>query len=166
MGTLLESYWNQRDLRNFARTQEWTIAAQLRVVDRQAELIIARKACAERDLGRTAYLHDYIMGVLEAITSVYERETRKRLGFELYREVFVRYLKERFLLARAEAEALFRSASSRCDADKDVPGFSDGYADGLLNLRNAKCSSHLYEHFAQREAAGRAETEFATALAM
>jgi hypothetical protein len=131
MGSLLDFYVRQRDLRNFMRTQEAAIAAQLSAVDDQVRRIIAQGACGRSELGRSIYLHHYLVGMLDAITSFYERETRKRLGLDLFRNLFNRYLEERFLVPRFEADTLFAAVRSN---EKDS-GMKDGYSDGLLALR-------------------------------
>jgi hypothetical protein len=134
MGTLLNSYFRHRDLRNFLRAQKLTIATQLSAVDDQVRRLLDRDACSPGELARSPYLHNYLVGILDAITSFYERETRRRLGLELYRDIFVRYLQERFLVARHEADDLF----ARISEDAQHSGMRDGYADGLQALRGAK----------------------------
>jgi hypothetical protein len=131
VSSLIESYLRQRDLRNFQRSQELTIAAQLSAVDEQVRRLLSQDGCSPAELARSDYLHHYLVGILDAITSFYERETRKRLGLELYRDVFVRYLSNRFLVARREAEALFAAVG----AEPQHSGMRDGYADGLQALR-------------------------------
>ncbi len=143
MGSLWETYLRQRDLRNFLRTQELTIAAQLCAVDEQLKHLLADDARSASELARSDYLHHYLVGILDAITSFYERETRRRLGLELYRQVFVRYLRERFCMGRHEADFLFARA---CE-DLEHSGLRDGYADGLQALRGGGTPRRLLECF-------------------
>jgi hypothetical protein len=134
MDSLLNTYLRQRDLRNFLRAQKVTIARQLSAVDDQIRRLMDGDACLPGEIARSTYRHHYLVGILDAITSFYERETRKRLGLELYRDVFVRYLHERFLMARHEADGLF----TRVSEDNPQSGMRDGYADGLQALRGGK----------------------------
>ena len=76
MGTLLNTYLRNRDLRNFLRAQKLTITAQLSAVDDQVRRLLDRDACLPGDLAHSSYLHHYLVGILDAITSFYERETR------------------------------------------------------------------------------------------
>jgi hypothetical protein len=149
MGTLLNSYLRHRDLRNFLRAQKLTIAAQLSAVDDQVRRLLDRDACLPAELARSSYLHHYLVGILDAITSFYERETRKRLGLELYRDVFVQYLQERFLVARHEADDLFAGINE----ETQDSGMSDGYADGLQALRGGK-PRRLLDCLARQSAPG------------
>jgi hypothetical protein len=111
MDSLLSGYLKQRDLRNFARNQALRISGQLGAVDDQVHRIIRDDICSQCELARSTYLHHYVIGVLDSITSFYERETRRRLGLDLYREIFVRYLCARFHISRSEAETLFAFAT-------------------------------------------------------
>ena len=147
MGTLLNTYLRNRDLRNFLRAQKLTITAQLSAVDDQVRRLLDRDACLPGDLAHSSYLHHYLVGILDAITSFYERETRKRLGLELYRDVFVQYLEERFLMGRHEANSLFACISD----DTKHSGMSDGYSDGLQALRGGK-PRRLLDCFAKQTA--------------
>jgi len=141
MGSVLETYRRQRDLRNFLRTQETTIASQLSAVDGQVKRLLDSPECHSGDLARSEYLHHYLVGVLDAITSFYERETRRRLGLQLYRDVFVRYLRDRFFVPQPEADALFATI----DEHSQHPGMRDGYLDGLLALRGGKSPRRLLD---------------------
>lgn len=152
MGSLLDTYIKQRDLRNFLRAQEINIAGQLSAFDEQVTRILDKGVCPRAELARSEYLHQYLVGILDAITSFYERETRKRLGLALYRETFVRYFRERFFLPRHEAERLFALASERLESG--AVGMRDGYEDGLLALRGEQRPRRLLDVFAQRAANG------------
>ncbi|MGD0192025.1 MAG: hypothetical protein ABSD74_14895 [Rhizomicrobium sp.] len=136
----------QRDRRNFVRAQGAAITVQLSAVDEQVRKLIDQGACHHEALGRSAYLHQYLVGALDAITSFFERETRKRLGLELYRDIFARYLQERFLLPRHEADDFF---SGLC-ADSAGGGMEDGYADGLKALRRGSPPRRLLDNFTKR----------------
>jgi hypothetical protein len=146
MGSLLESYMRRRDRRNFLRSQGDAIAAQLNAVDEQVRRLLDRHARDRSELGRSHYLHHYLVGTLDAITSFYERETRKRHGFELYRHIFARYLQARFRLKRREADKFF----SGIPEDFECAGIADGYADGLQVLRRRNATHRLLDHFAGR----------------
>lgn len=141
MGSLLETYRRQRDLRNFLRTQEVTIASQLSAVDGQLRRLLDCPRCPSGDLARSEYLHHYLVGILDAITSFYERETRRRLGLQLFRDVFVRYLRDRFYVPQPEADALFATI----DENSQNPGLRDGYLDGLLALRGGRPPRRLLD---------------------
>jgi hypothetical protein len=118
-------------LRNFLQTQRSAIATQLSALDGQVRRLLRSEGLPANELARSDYLHHYLVGILDAITSVYERETRRRLGLELYRETFVAYLNQRFLVAKHEAESWFAAISD----ESRHAGMRDGYADGLLALR-------------------------------
>ena len=139
MGSVLETYRRRRDLRNFLRTQELAIASQLSAVDGQVRRLLDSPECHSGELARSTYLHHYLIGILDAITSFYERETRRRLGLQLFRDVFVRYLRERFFVPQPEADALFAMI------DEQHPGVRDGYLDGLLALRGGKSPRRLLD---------------------
>jgi hypothetical protein len=141
MGSLLETYRRQRDLRNFLRTQELTIASQLCAVDGQVKRLLHGHDCQSAELARSVYLHHYLVGILDAITSFYERETRRRLGLELFRDVFVRYLRDRFFVPQPEADALFATIGEH----PQHPGMRDGYLDGLQALRGGKPPRRLLD---------------------
>ncbi|HEY5048610.1 MAG TPA: hypothetical protein VII49_11395 [Rhizomicrobium sp.] len=145
MGSLLEAYLRQRDLRNFLRTQKLTIASQLSAVDNQIRQILDSDRCRQQSLGRSVYLHRYIIGILDAITSFYERETRRRLGLALYHEAFVGYLHDRFRVSRLEAHHLFVSAIGQPNAETRETGMLDGYTDGLLALGGKTPPRKLFE---------------------
>lgn len=147
MGSFLDTYLRQRDLRSFFRNQQDNIATQLSAVDEQVRQIIERGACPRGELARSAYLHEYVIGILDAITSFYEKETRKRFGLELYREAFVRYLRDRFFLSRHEADTLFAAARACASAEGEPRAMRDGYADGLLALRNGNRPQRLMNTF-------------------
>ena len=148
MGSLFESYLKQRDLRNFARNQGVRISGQLSAVDNQVHRIIRDEMCSQCELARSSYLHHYVIGVLDSITSFYERETRKRLGLDLYREIFVQYLRARFQISRPEAESLFAEASDQLNRESELIG--DGYADGLDALRGQYRIRRLLDHFSPK----------------
>lgn len=148
MGSLLETYLKQRDLRNFARNQGARISGQLSAVDNQVHRIIRDEICSHCELARSAYLHHYVIGVLDSITSFYERETRRRLGLELYREIFVRYFCTRFHIPRPDAEALFAEANDKLKGDSGL--IEDGYADGLDALKGQYRSRRLLDHFSRK----------------
>lgn len=148
MGALIEGYLKQRDLRNFARTQGMRISGQLSAVDEQVHRILAGDYCSCGDLGRSAYLHHYVIGVLNSLTSFYERETRKRLGLDLYREIFVGYLRARFQISRPEADALFQAASQSANRRSDL--IRDGYADGLDALKGGCRARRLLNYFSHQ----------------
>jgi hypothetical protein len=147
MGSLLEGYRKQRDQKNFARNQEFRISGQLSAVDYQVQRILAGDCCSRGDLARSAYLHHYLIGVLDSITSFYERETRKRLGLDLYRGIFVTYLQVRFLVPRGEGEALFAAASENVSHKTNL--IEDGYADGLDAMNGGRCAKRLLNHFSR-----------------
>ena len=148
MGSILSGYLKQRDLRNFARNQAMRISGQLGAVDDQVHRIIRDDICSQCELARSTYLHHYVIGVLDSITSFYERETRRRLGLDLYREIFVRYLCARFQISRSEAETLFAEASEKLNKESGL--IEDGYADGLAALRSGCRASRLLNHFSRR----------------
>lgn len=147
MGSLFETYLRQRDRRNFQRAQEPNIACQIAALDQQVRLILDEGAVLRGELGRSVQLHHYLIGMLDSITSFYERETRKRLGLELYHETFVRYLRDRFLLPRYEAESLFISANAALSRESASASMRDGYKDGLLALRGAAKPRSLVNAF-------------------
>jgi hypothetical protein len=145
MGSLVTTYLRRRDLRNFLQTQRSTIARQLRALDSQVRRLLGSEGVPANELARSDYLHHYVVGILDAITSVYERETRRRLGLELYRDAFVGYLSERFLIARHDAESWFAAISD----ESRHAGMRDGYADGLLALRGSGSPRRLLDCFEQ-----------------
>jgi hypothetical protein len=141
MDSVLETYRRRRDLRNFLRTQELAIASQLSAVDGQVRRLLANPDCDAGQLARSDYLHHYLVGILDAITSFYERETRRRLGLKLFHHAFVRYLHHRFYVPGPEADALFETI----DEHSQHPGLRDGYLDGLLALRGGKSPHRLVD---------------------
>jgi hypothetical protein len=162
MGSLLETYRRRRDMRNFLRTQQMTIATQLDAVDGQVKRLLDSPQCHSGDLARSEYLHHYLVGTLDAITSFYERETRRRLGLQLFRDVFVRYLRDRFFVPLPEADALFATI----DENSQHPGLRDGYLDGLVALRGGKSPCRLLDWVSNQVWPGdrmQPETDFALA---
>lgn len=150
MDSLLSGYLKQRDLRNFARNQATRISGQLGTVDDQVHRIIRADICSRCELARSAYLHHYVIGMLDSITSFYERETRRRLGLELYREIFVRYLSTRFHVPRPEAETHFTEAHDKLS--RECALLEDGYADGLDSLKGQYRNRRLLDHFSRKSA--------------
>lgn len=147
MGSLFDVYLKQRDLRNFLRNQSDNIGRQLAAVDDQVQRLLDEGICLRGELARSQYLHHYVIGALDAITSFYERETRKRFGLELFRGAFVTYLRDRFMLPRQEAELLFGTASRDLLGQTKSGGVQDGYADGLLCLGGKKKPARLIAAF-------------------
>jgi hypothetical protein len=150
MGSLLNGYFKQRDLRSFARNQGERISCQLNAVDEQVHRILTNDYCSRGELARSTYLQHYVIGVLDSLTSFYERETRRRLGLELYREIFVGYFRDRFHVSRHEADDLFHAASASASHKNDL--ILDGYTDGLDALRGGRRVCRLLNHFSRAAA--------------
>ena len=161
--SIWQRYLKRRDLRLFRRVQGDNIANLLSAVDDEVGRMLKGDLCLKDDLARSPSFHCYCIGVLDAITSLYERETRRRFGLELYRVALADYFRERFVLARADAEALFFAAANACEANPAL--LKDGYADGLLVLRGAIRIDRLRAHFATPKPANDEEIGFDAAVA-
>ncbi len=117
-------------IRRYRRAQEDRANELLEHVLSQLE------ASAETNtISGEGYLHEYILGILDAVTATYEAETRRRVGLDLHRRFFVDFLSTRLACRRADARRLFDRTRAIFVGNPRKAGVIDGLADGLAALR-------------------------------
>lgn len=133
--------------RNFIRSQSDRLQSQLDHVDAQLYRLRLRKDVdADRALGQS-YVDEYVVGMLDAITKMYETETRRRIGLALHERPFVSYAARRLARSRDEAKTRFLTLSRSEQSGARPQGFLDGYADGVSALYDGASPRRLLEHF-------------------
>ena len=97
------------------------------VVNQCAGLILSDTIVA------SAYFGSYILGMLDSITSVYEAQTRQRIGLSLHEQFFVQFIKKHGISSRG-ATAAFRKILVQKSHGEFAAGIRDGYQDGAQYL--------------------------------
>jgi hypothetical protein len=137
------------EIRRYRQTQHDRVSSQLALIDAQLD------AChlPETHSLREGYVYEYILGILDAITSTYESETRRRVGLELHRDVFMAFLRTRLACGRREARRIFNNTRAICIGNPLKAGIIDGHSDGLAAMRHGHKPHLLQRHLAQGHAA-------------
>jgi len=133
--------------RNFARAQRDRMQAQFDRVDAQLHRLRLRSDIDVQRVKQSPYASEYVVGMLDAITKMYESETRRRIGIALHEAPFVAYAATRLACTRDEARARFLDFARDANNGARPKGFLDGYADGVAALYAGHAPQRLIDHF-------------------
>jgi hypothetical protein len=133
--------------RNYAWAQSDRVQSQLDHVDSQLFRLKQRKDVDPDRVLKQPYVDEYVVGILDAITKLYESETRQRIGLSLHEKPFVSYASKRLSRSRDEARNRFSTVARETQSGTRPQGFLDGYADGVDALYGGSAPRRLIDHF-------------------
>ena len=136
--------------RAYVHAQGSRAAVNLAQIDAQLKRLAVRTGIDASGFFRDPYFSAYLLGSLDAITHLFETETRRRIGFSLHEKFFVDYLRKRFKCRPEEARHCFQNTVDALVKDGVSVGYADGCADGIALCRGGTAKARLFWHLAGR----------------